>query len=146
MEKRSLKDTSALDVEPRSSSSGHQSTAEENEQDSEVLHISKTPGVYRDLEYKSEFELEGILQMNQGFKIRATTQLLRALIRDRSTKPTARHYKALIIANTDTVRGSPDAVRSLLAEMESNDIAVDSGTLHAALRVITTTREPHTFE
>lgn len=100
--------------------------------------------MYRDLEHKSAFELEGLLQMNRGFNIRATTQLLRALIRDRHLKPTARHYKALMLANTDTVRGSPDAVRRLLEEMEDNDIAADSGTLHAALRVITT-REPYTF-
>lgn len=153
MEKCSLKDTSALDAEPRSSSSGHlenpgsDSTAEgENEQESQVSHRFKTQGVYRDLQYKTVFELEGLLQMNKSFKIRATTQLLRALIRDRRTKPTARHYKALILAHIDTVRGSPDAVRRLLEEMEENDITADSGTLHAALQVITTTREPYTFE
>lgn len=152
MAKRSSKDTSALDAEPPSSSSanlespGNDSTAEnENEQDSEASYrYRKTAGVYRDLEHKSAFELEGLLQMNRGFNIRATTQLLRALIRDRHLKPTARHYKALMLANTDTVRGSPDAVRRLLEEMEDNDIAADSGTLHAALRVITT-RETYTF-
>jgi uncharacterized protein (UPF0147 family) len=67
--------------------------------------------------------------------IRHITQILRLLIRDRHVRPNARHYKALIIANTDNERGSPQVVRELLEEMESNGVTADSGTLHGALQV-----------
>jgi hypothetical protein len=67
--------------------------------------------------------------------IRHITQILRLLIRDRHVTPNARHYKALIVANTDNERGSPQLVRGLLEEMENNGITADSGTLHGALQV-----------
>ena len=67
--------------------------------------------------------------------MRGTLQILRALLRDRQVRPHARHYKALILANSDCVRGNPDLVRGLLQEMEENGIAADSGTLHAAVQV-----------
>lgn len=95
----------------------------------------KTTKVYKDLEGKSISELEALLQKPKTLNIRATTPVLRALIRDHHVQPRARHYKALILANVDSVRGSPDAVRGLLSEMEENGIAADSGTLHAALQV-----------
>lgn len=65
----------------------------------------------------------------------SAVQILRALIRDRHVRPDTRHYKALILANTDAERGSPENVRELLSEMEANRITADSGTLHAALQV-----------
>ncbi|KAJ6135573.1 hypothetical protein N7512_000733 [Penicillium capsulatum] len=68
--------------------------------------------------------------------IRSTTQILRTLIRDRHIRPTARHYKALILAHSDNERGLPEAVRNLLEEMEKNGVTADSGTLHAALQVL----------
>lgn len=65
----------------------------------------------------------------------SAVQILRTLIRDRHVRPDTRHYKALILANTDSERGSPENVRELLSEMEANGITADSGTLHAALQV-----------
>lgn len=67
--------------------------------------------------------------------ILSATQILRCLIRDRHVRPEVRHYRALILANTDAERGSPKVVRKLLSEMEENRIPTDSGTLHAALQV-----------
>lgn len=89
------------------------------------------------LDKLSSSDLEAMLRnvMDKSPNIRATTQVLRALIRDRHIRPTARHYKALIIGHTDCERGSPEVVRQLLAEMEDNGIPADSGTLHAALQV-----------
>ncbi|KAH8424700.1 pentatricopeptide repeat protein [Aspergillus melleus] len=69
-------------------------------------------------------------------KVVGAVQILRALIRDRHVRPDTRHYKALILANTDSERGSPENVRDLLSEMEENKITADSGTLHAALQVL----------
>jgi len=82
-------------------------------------------------ELKSMLETVALKSPN----IRHTSSILRVLIRDRHIKPTARHYRALILANTDSERGSPDMVRLLLEEMENNGIAADSGTLHSALQV-----------
>ncbi|KAJ5053126.1 hypothetical protein NUH16_010186 [Penicillium rubens] len=74
--------------------------------------------------------------MDNKPNIRHITQILRLLIRDRHVQPNARHYKALILANTDNERGSPQLVRGLLEEMENNGITADSGTLHGALQVL----------
>ncbi|PLB47877.1 hypothetical protein P170DRAFT_410235 [Aspergillus steynii IBT 23096] len=69
-------------------------------------------------------------------RVVSAVQILRTLIRDRHVRPDTRHYKALILANTDSERGSPENVRELLSEMEANGITADSGTLHAALQVL----------
>lgn len=61
--------------------------------------------------------------------------ILRVLVGERHIRPDVRHYRALILANSDPEHGSADQVRTLLAEMEPNGIPVDSGTLHAALQV-----------
>lgn len=53
----------------------------------------------------------------------------------RHVRPGVRHYRALILANADPERGSPDVLRGLLKEMEDKGIPADSGTLHAALQV-----------
>lgn len=107
---------------------------EETEFDGTELR-ERTTRVPETLEGKSASELETLLQTPKTPTIRGTSQVLRALIRDQHVQPRARHYKALILANIDPVRGSPDAVRGLLSEMEKNGIAADSGTLHAALQV-----------
>lgn len=103
----------------------------------------KAPRVPHELDGKTTSELDTMLQdvTTKSPNIRNATQVLRALIRDRQIHPKARHYKALILANTDPERGHPDMVRSLLAEMEDNGITADSGTLHAALQV----RRPRNF-
>lgn len=97
---------------------------------------TKTIRVYKDLVEKPISYLEGLLQRDKiTTNIYAITQVLRALIRDHHVEPSARHYKALILAHRDSQRGSPDAVRGLLEEMEENGITADSGTLHATLQV-----------
>lgn len=97
----------------------------------------KAMGVPRDLERRSTENLENMLQdlMVRSPSILSATQILRCLIRDRHVRPEVRHYRALILANTDAERGSPKVVRKLLSEMEENRIPTDSGTLHAALQV-----------
>ncbi|BDD59243.1 hypothetical protein MAP00_004465 [Monascus purpureus] len=98
----------------------------------------KAMGVPRDLERRSTENLENMLQdlMVKSPSILSATQILRCLIRDRHVRPEVRHYRALILANTDAERGSPKVVRKLLSEMEENRIPTDSGTLHAALQVL----------
>lgn len=109
----------------------------------ELQHLYKiamanptTPGVYESL--PTSF-LERKLQEDMARKpnIRDAERFFRVLIRDRQIIPTARHYKALILANCDNEAGSSSAVRRLLDEMNLNNIAMDSGTLHAALQVNT---------
>ncbi|KAJ9300844.1 hypothetical protein DTO271G3_2008 [Paecilomyces variotii] len=97
-----------------------------------------TFGVPKDLEHRSTTNLENLLQqlVAKSPNIRGATQILRILIRDRNVRPEVRHYRALILANTDARYGSPENVRSLLKEMENNGIPADSGTLHAALRAV----------
>lgn len=90
---------------------------------------------YEQLWKKSQSELEAILQGEENPGFVGTIEALRALIRDRHVKPRARHYKAMIQANTDNTLGSVNSVHHLLQEMEDNDITADSGTLHAALQV-----------
>jgi hypothetical protein len=101
--------------------------------------VNKWPGVSKYAVEKSNDSLESLLQTEMAKKpnITSATNILRLLIRDRGVKPSARHYKALILANSDALHGSPMFVRSLLEEMEKQGIAADSGTLHAALQVCT---------
>ncbi|KAL5363499.1 hypothetical protein BJX96DRAFT_119446 [Aspergillus floccosus] len=96
------------------------------------------PGVPKSLERKPTSVLETKLQelSTNEPRVVSATQILRILIRDRHMRPEVRHYRALILANSDPERGSPDAVRRLLAEMEENGIPADSGTLHAALQAL----------
>ncbi|KAI2789189.1 hypothetical protein POX_e07219 [Penicillium oxalicum] len=100
--------------------------------------INKWPGIPQYIAEKSNDSLEAMLQTEMGRRpnITSATHILRLLIRDRGVRPSARHYKALILANSDGVHGSPMFVRSLLEEMEKYDIAADSGTLHAALQAL----------
>ena len=99
--------------------------------------LRKPAGVPQDIERRTTENLENMLQslMVKTPSILSATQILRCLIRDRHVRPELRHYKALILANSDAERGSPRTVRRLLAEMEENSIPADSGTLHAALQV-----------
>ncbi|EAW14057.1 pentatricopeptide repeat protein [Aspergillus clavatus NRRL 1] len=100
--------------------------------------LSAPPGVPKNLEDRSTSELETRLQelATGSPKILSASQILRILIRDRHVRPEVRHYRALILANSDAERGSPDVVRKLLVEMEENGIPADSGTLHAALQAL----------
>jgi hypothetical protein len=99
--------------------------------------INQLPNVPKHAAEKSNDSLETLLQTEMARKpnITSATNILRLLIQDRGVKPSARHYKALILANSDALHGSPEFVRSLLEEMEEQGIAADSGTLHAALQV-----------
>lgn len=94
-------------------------------------------GVPKTLAGQSTADLESKLQelAVRSPKIISATQILRILIRDRHVRPGVRHYRALILANTDAERGSPEVLRGLLEEMERSGIPADSGTLHAALQV-----------
>ncbi|KAJ6125675.1 hypothetical protein N7523_003295 [Penicillium sp. IBT 18751x] len=89
---------------------------------------------YGQLWKKSQSDLEAILQGEENPGFVGTIEVLRSLIRDRHVEPRARHYKAMIQANTDNTLGNVNSVHYLLQEMEDNDIAADSGTLHAALQ------------
>lgn len=95
------------------------------------------PDIPKHATEKSNDSLETLLQTEMAKKpnITSATNILRLLIEDRGVKPSARHYKALILANSDALHGSPEFVRRLLEEMEEQGIAADSGTLHAALQV-----------
>ena len=62
-------------------------------------------------------------------------RLTEILIRDRGEKPAAEHYRAMILANTDTVNGSSAEVERLLEEMESDGIPFDSWICNAVLKV-----------
>ncbi|CEJ53796.1 hypothetical protein PMG11_00137 [Penicillium brasilianum] len=100
--------------------------------------INQLPNVPKHAAEKSNDSLETLLQTEMARKpnITSATNILRLLIQDRGVKPSARHYKALILANSDALHGSPEFVRSLLEEMEKQGIAADSGTLHAALQAL----------
>ncbi|OJJ32332.1 hypothetical protein ASPWEDRAFT_53968 [Aspergillus wentii DTO 134E9] len=97
-----------------------------------------SPGVPKHIEKIPTASLEVRLQdlVAKTPKVMSATQILRTLIRDRHVRPEVRHYRALILANTDAERGSPEVVRELLAEMEANGIPADSGTLHSALQAL----------
>ncbi|KAJ5175894.1 uncharacterized protein N7482_001771 [Penicillium canariense] len=100
--------------------------------------INEWPRVPNHLVQMNNEQLETLLQtkMAEEPNITGATQIVRSLVRDRGIKPSARHYKALILANSDPMKGSPMFVRSLLEEMEEQGIAADSGTLHAALQAL----------
>jgi hypothetical protein len=71
--------------------------------------INRWPGVPKYAADKSNDSLETLLQTEMAKKpnITSATHILRTLIRDRGVKPSARHYKALIMANSDALHGSP---------------------------------------
>ncbi|KAH3028412.1 hypothetical protein KXW60_000017 [Aspergillus fumigatus] len=127
---------------PQQSSQRSRMNSECRENDSVPLNSSVTlppsPGVPKNLEERSTSDLENRLQelATGNPKILSASQILRILIRDRHVRPEVRHYRALILANSDAERGSPEVVRQLLSEMEKNGIPADSGTLHAALQVL----------
>lgn len=91
----------------------------------------------KDLKERSTSNLENLLQdhVEVSPSVGDTGRILQVLLRDRQIRPQVRHYRALILANTDAQRGSPVQVQNLLREMEQNDVPADSGTLHAALKV-----------
>lgn len=87
---------------------------------------------------RSTEDLENFLKREMSEnkqRMLTVTAILRVLIGERHIQPKLRHYKALILANTDPRHGWPENIRRLLSEMEENGIAADSSTLHAALQV-----------
>lgn len=146
-EPKAQRGTESHENDPNGSSVAQQSSQrsqlvyERWENDSPPLNSSITlpssPGVPKNLEERSTSDLENRLQelATGSPKILSASQILRILIRDRHVRPEVRHYRALILANSDAERGSPEVVRQLLSEMEKNGIPADSGTLHAALQV-----------
>lgn len=102
-----------------------------------VARPPKTPPALKKLSGLPTVNLEAKLQELSAKvpKIKTTMRILRILVKDRHVRPGVRHYRALILANTDAERGSPETLRGLLSEMERNGVPADSGTLHAALQV-----------
>lgn len=102
-----------------------------------MLLKKKVPEPLNVLRTKPESYLEAKLQeiATKTPDMTRVMKILRVLIGERHVRPDVRHYRALILANCDSKRGSAAQVRSLLAEMEPNGIPIDSGTLHAALQV-----------
>ncbi|KAL1966081.1 hypothetical protein VTN77DRAFT_4829 [Rasamsonia byssochlamydoides] len=103
-------------------------------------YISRAPiaGWPIDLVQRSTEDLENLLQRktSESPRMLAVSAILRILLKSRHVKPELRHYKAMILANTDPKFGSPENVRLLLNEMEEVGIAADSSTLHAALQAL----------
>lgn len=97
------------------------------------------PGVPENLAGLSTAKLEMKLEelSIESPNVNSASQILRILVRDRRIRPGVRHYRALILANSDAKHGSPGVLRALLEEMEEHGIPADSGTLHAALQVCT---------
>lgn len=62
--------------------------------------------------------------------------LLQVLYHDRQTRPTASHYRCLILAQADAKHGSCETVENILHEMERDGFELDSGHLHAGLKVL----------
>lgn len=102
-----------------------------------VARPPKTPPALKKLSGLPTVNLEAKLQELSAKvpKIKTTMRILRILVKDRHVRPGVRHYRALVLANTDAERGSPETLRGLLSEMERNGVPADSGTLHAALQV-----------
>ncbi|KAF7587238.1 hypothetical protein BBP40_007525 [Aspergillus hancockii] len=115
----------------------NQNLEQDADSGAEYAH-KRMPGAPKHLKEKSTSYLEQKLEelTTTAPKILSTSQILRILIRDRRIRPEVRHYRALIRANADTERGSPDVVRQILAEMEASGITLDSATLHTALQVL----------
>ncbi|KAF3482701.1 phosphatidylinositol 3,4,5-trisphosphate 3-phosphatase and dual-specificity protein phosphatase [Arthroderma uncinatum] len=94
--------------------------------------------VLPDLIGKTNVNLENTLQ-NVVEKLPNHTAALKVvteLVRNRHVRPEVRHYRAMILANSQCIRGSAKQVRGLLDDMEKNGIVADSGTLHAALKAL----------
>ncbi|KAJ5112641.1 hypothetical protein N7532_000686 [Penicillium argentinense] len=136
--------TSASPSEPGSLSTDleeHHSTPDildetrEKELHRQFKRAGKVPGVLESLP-TSFLERKLQEEMAERPSIPRAMHFLEVLIRDRQVRPTARHYKALILANCDAKYGSYLAVQLLLEEMKENDIALDSGTLHAAIQTL----------
>lgn len=110
------------------------SDGDQNPLDRPQIH---TPGVPENLAGLPTAKLERKLEelSIESPNVNSASQILRILVRDRRIRPGVRHYRALILANSDARHGSPGVLRALLEEMEKHGIPADSGTLHAALQV-----------
>lgn len=90
-----------------------------------------------DLSQKSIAMLENLLQdlVNKKPNYNQAVRVARELIEKRQVRPAARHYRAMILANTHPEKGNPAQVRKLLEEMDEHEIVADSTILHSALTV-----------
>jgi hypothetical protein len=57
------------------------------------------------------------------------------LVKEKEEKPSARMYAALILSNVNAKRGSAWNVQVLLDEMDAQRVQIDSGVVHATLKV-----------
>lgn len=99
--------------------------------------LLKKRGAPKNLRNKSDTKLENFLQsvVERHPNHSAALRVVRELVEHRNIEPKPRHYKAMVLANVDNLRGSAIQVKMLLEEMDKSDIVLDSGTLHAAIRV-----------
>jgi hypothetical protein len=61
--------------------------------------------------------------------------ILRLLVKDRKIKPDSRHYEALVLGNCSAEHGSVDNVKSIMAEMEHEGLAISPSIYYAVLTV-----------
>ncbi|KAK2871597.1 hypothetical protein FQN49_003029 [Arthroderma sp. PD_2] len=101
----------------------------------QLLRQRKVPP---DLGIRSDANLENTLQnVVDGLPNHtAALTVVTEIVRNRHVRPEIRHYRAMILANTNCIRGSAKQVEGLLNDMENNGILADSGTLHAALKAL----------
>lgn len=99
-----------------------------------LLRESKLPS---GLKQRTNGNLENTLQnvVEKCPSHSAALEVVTELVRNRHVLPETRHYRAMILANTQCIKGSAKQVEALLDDMEKNGIVADSGTLHAALKV-----------
>ncbi|KAK5441952.1 hypothetical protein LTS15_011218 [Exophiala xenobiotica] len=69
--------------------------------------------------------------------------ILRLLVKDRKIKPDSRHYEALVLGNCSAEHGSVDNVKSIMAEMEHEGLAISPSIYYAVLTVLAV--HPDTF-
>ena len=80
---------------------------------------------------------ESFLDLSQRGKYKETSAAVNEFVRASGDQPKARLYEALLLANTDCWYGSADEVAQLLQDMMHEGVALDSVTLHTALKVET---------
>ncbi|KAM5432125.1 hypothetical protein McanMca71_007866 [Microsporum canis] len=100
-----------------------------------LLRESKLPS---GLKQRTNGNLENTLQnvVEKCPSHSAALEVVTELVRNRHVRPETRHYRAMILANTQCIKGSAKQVEALLDDMEKNGIVADSGTLHAALKAL----------
>lgn len=97
----------------------------------------KLPKQNLDWRARETKELEEYLQhvAHTSPSVTRVHALLRELVVRRAVKPTVSHYEALILSNCDAGRGSIQAVKAVLQEMERENIATGTAIFEAVLKV-----------